>query len=240
MVAVAWSAMAGAAIFERDDRIASVDPRLPVGIVSATASAYGSGFLIDPCHVLTAHHVIGAGDVVGRRIRFRMMSVAGDRSAGSVIASGGKPQRQGDYSDDWALVRLDQCLGNAAGFYPVSDSGFGRIGNSDRLSPALIGLGYPRDRGGRRLMVDPGCAARQRTMIGLLHDCAALPGGSGGPLIAWNAERSRYEEVAINVAQFPQRTAVAFTLDQANLAVELAPLWTRIEAATKLSLVTAR
>lgn len=148
--------------------------------------------------------------------------------------------RRGDYSDDWALVRLDLCLGKGAGFYPVSDSGFGRLGNSDRLFPALIGLGFPRDRGGRQLMVDPACAARQRTTIGVRHDCAALPGGSGGPLIAWNAKRSRYEAVAINVAQFPQRTAVAFTLDQANLAVELAPLRTRIEAATKMSLVTAR
>ena len=240
ILAACFASVAGAAIFDRDDRIASTDPRSPVGIVTSSRTSYGSGFLIDDCHVLTARHVIGKNEVMGMRSRFRL-SVGVDRqSDGTVIAAGRQAERRGDFSDDWALLRLDSCLGKEAGAYPVSNQGFYRIGTSSALLPTLVGLGYPSDRKRRQATVDPACAARQRTEIGLRHDCAAIPGGSGGPLIAWNAARSRFEAVAINVAEFRQRSAVAFTLERANLAVELAPLRLRIEAAMRQRSIASR
>jgi len=235
LFAVACASTASASIFERDDRISTVEANMPVGVIGAGWLAYGSGFLIDKCHVLTARHVIGRGKAIGKRTRFRLEpwteSTHENTSNGTVIAAGDAQTTPADYSNDWALLRLDRCLGARFGYYPVSAEGFYLFGGTGRVGPALIGIGYPRDRGARQLTIDPACEARQRTKFGLRHDCAVIPGGSGGPLVTWNSGRSRHEAVGINVAGFRSRSAVAFSLERANVAVELAPIRETIERA---------
>lgn len=233
MLALGGATPACAAIFDRDDRVAVGNGLSPVGIVESGWSRYGSGFLIDRCHVLTARHVVAEGrEVVGRHVRFRLdpasAATPANSSTGTVIAAGAPGVRRADYSDDWALIRIERCLGSTFGYFPIAAQGFYRLGGDGPVRPALTAMGYPRDRGGRLLMIDPDCAARQRTTIGLRHDCAATPGSSGGPLLAWNDRSSRYEAVAINVAAVRHSRAVAFTLDQANMAVELNAIRDRI------------
>jgi hypothetical protein len=119
------------------------------------------------------------------------------------------------------MIRLDKCLGDRFGFFPIAGSGFYTQGGSTRLLPALIAMGFPHDRGQHALTVDPQCEAKLRTARGLLHDCGSMPGASGGPLLAWNVELGRYEAVGILVAGFSTNRPTDFALERANVAVDL-------------------
>lgn len=222
IVALCASCEVTASVFERDDRWSNITANWPVGIVGDEWFGYGSGFLIDRCNVLTARHVVGSGVVIGKRKRFRLqpwVSMRGDNSSrGTVIAAGTEVVGQ---SEDWAMIRLDKCLGERFGFFPITGGGFYTQGVSPRLKPALIAMGFPHDRGRHSLTVDPQFEAKLRTDRGLLHDCATMPGASGGPLLAWSGELGRYEAIGIIVAGFKTNRPTDFVLDRANVAVDL-------------------
>lgn len=222
IVALCASCEATASVFQRDDRRADTAANWPVGIVGDGWLGYGSGFLIDRCNVLTARHLVGSGTVIGKRKRFRLqpwVPMRDDNSSrGTVIAAGDVAAGQ---SEDWAMIKLDKCLGEQFGFFPITGSGFYTQGVSPRLKPALIAIGFPLDRGRHSLTVDPKCEAKLRTDRGLLHDCATMPGASGGPLLAWSGELGRYEALGIIVAGFKTNRPIDFALDRANVAVDL-------------------
>ena len=213
-------------------------PSFPVGVVDAGPGTWGrrtwgSGFLVDDCHLMTARHVVG-GQGVGRRIRFRIEpwedSTSSNTSLATVVAAGDWRKGSADVSGDWALARLDRCLGAAFGTLPIAVSGLYWQGSSPSLKPRLIGAGYPVDRGTMRLTIDPSCEARLRTTSGLQHDCASLPGNSGGPLIIWNDTLRRHEVVGMTVGDIPTRRATAYDPHRPNLAVDLMLLRERIGA----------
>lgn len=222
LVALCASCEATASVFQRDDRRTDTASNWPVGIVGGEWFAYGSGFLIDRCNVLTARHVVGRGAVIGKRKLFRLQPWAvmtGDNSSrGTVIAAGDAAAGQ---SEDWAVIRLDNCLGERFGFFPIAGGGFYRQGVSTQLQPTLVAMGFPHDRGRNSLTLDPQCEAKLRSNRGLLHDCATMPGASGGPLLAWNGELRRYEAIGIIVAGFHTKRGTQFSLRRANVAVDL-------------------
>ena len=222
IVALCASCEVTASVFERDDRQTDTASSWPVGIVGGEWLGYGSGFLIDRCNVLTARHVVGSGTVIGKRKRFRLqpwLVMNGDNSSrGTVIAAGDIAAGQ---SEDWAMIRLDKCLGDRFGYFPIAGGGFYTQGVSSRLQPALRAMGFPQDRGRHTLTMDPQCEAKLRTERGLLHDCATMPGASGGPLLAWSGELGRYEAIGIIVAGFKTNRPTDFALDRANVAVDL-------------------
>lgn len=230
---VTWPA--NSSIFDRDDRQSTTDRSIPVGVIGDGWLRFGTGFLIDECHVLTARHVVGSGDVVGKRKRFRLepWQLASDEnsSRGTVIAAGERQQSPGDFSGDWALIRLDRCLGKKFGYYPVAAQPFYVADRAGRIGPALMGMGFPNDRSRQAITVDPACEAKHRRSRGLLHDCALLPGNSGGPLLAWNYSLSKYEAVGINVAGFRRTYPVAYSDSAANIAVDLDLIRHRIHSA---------
>jgi V8-like Glu-specific endopeptidase len=159
----------------------------PVGIVyGAPESEYATAFLLDDCHALTVRHVFGdRGSATGRKIIFAA-NVDGPpdswaKTPAWVIAAGHGAAR----TDDWALLRLRKCLGRT----------YGHVRLATRLpAPAEpIGIaGYPGDRplsGG--LSIELGCHMRGLRSGAILHDCAALPGSSGGPLFRIIEENDR-------------------------------------------------
>ena len=210
---------------------------LPIGVVGNPWLGAGSGFLVSECHALTAFHVIGDSKIIGRRTSFHVRpwdrSKHTNRSRGTVIDAGRAPSKMGDYSQDWALIRLDSCLGTRFGFLPIALQGFFQMGGGSQIYPKLMSAGFPQDRGSRWLTIDPECRAQQATSSGMRHDCATLPGASGGALIAWNEALQRYEAIGITVAGFREPGAVRFRMDRANLAVVLPPIRGRIERAVE-------
>lgn len=187
----AFGGEANALIFGEDKRVSvkngAGSPFAPVGIVFGTAEAsYATAFLIDDCHALTVQHVFGEqASATGRRIMFAA-NVNGPRANWSttwavVKADGGLEQsvRRSHGNDvrasDWAILRLSKCLGKAYGHVRLS-------ARANSNQPIAI-AGYPGDRPlSSGVTIDANCQMRAVRGNLLLHDCAALPGNSGGPL----------------------------------------------------------
>jgi V8-like Glu-specific endopeptidase len=222
-----------ASVFNFDDRMTS-EKSWPVGLIDNGWSGHGSGFLIDACHVLTARHVIGKSKLVGQRRTFRLSPWTSknskNTSSGTVILAGDPLL---GLSDDWAMMKLDTCLGEKFGFFPIAKIAFYTSGSSRSLHPGLVAMGFPSDRGKRRLSIDPSCQAMARTTHGILHDCATMPGASGGPLLTWNDQLQGFEVVGIVVAGFNDGKPTTYEPGRANVGVDLTVKRMGIEAAGK-------
>lgn len=208
---------AAAAIFDADDR-QTIDPPFPltsVGVVTGGENiAYGSGFLIDPCTVLSARHVAGdLLDPVGRRLLF----TAGRRSSHGRVISAGPYQRFADarraVHSDWLVIRLDKCLGLTLGYLTL-----GRLADSVQVETA----GYPRDRPLSKITLDKSCVVKFVRNGELYHDCATLPGDSGGPML--QEGRDGLVAIGINAAGYDWSRSVKFNASEANVAIATADL----------------
>lgn len=239
MVALAVRAKpVAAAVFGVDDRQALSGDRSElagIAMVSETrVGAYGTAFLVGPCLALSARHVVHHADPVGQRLTLRFApwqrADRSNSSAATVIAGGGAATLAGDVSQDWVLLRLDRCLGATLGYFPLSREPL-RIPPSGPIVPALVAVGFPEDQAAaRRPVIDPDCRVRMIASTGLLHDCATMPGNSGGPMMAWSEARRRYEVYAINVAGFADRMPRAFDQASANGAVAVVPIVAILDA----------
>lgn len=210
-----------ATIFGRDDRVTGRNSELEaVGIVTGGSGVhYGSGFLIADCTMLSARHVVGpSAEAVGLRLKFRSGLVA---SKGTVIAAGpyqeaGSPARV--LALDWIIVRLDRCLGRKLGVLRLTTVSPTNGGPEWRLAAA----GFPYDRRlAAGVTLDPDCRIARLARGEIAHDCATLPGNSGGPILVRDA--SGIAAIGINVAGY-DRIAPTFDPADANIAVEVAAL----------------
>lgn len=198
--------MAQANVFEKDRREQG-DPKRPllrsVGLLHhAEAGAGGTAFLVSNCHVATAYHV---AFIVGRDSRTGQVEIgpprighAADflvgadpqvasrfaaRARATVVAYGrfSKSDFQG-MAGDWAILKLDTCLGSRYGFLRYARPG----PDSQMPSGALMTIGFPRSRASQPgITVERGCKAMDHGPVaGLVGiDCAFENGMSGGPVL---------------------------------------------------------
>lgn len=168
--------------------------------------AMGSGFLVTPCHVLTAGHVVARDIdpiVLGTEIRF--VPSSGERAFvfrqneiyGKVIAAdqGFVAHRLAtgfdvdNASRDWALIELEQPLTEVEPFKLLY------AGAKLSADTSLFALGYAASRGMTYLYAHEHCPLHYghygRGMFEqlLIADCAVRPGMSGGPLLLEGHER---------------------------------------------------
>lgn len=238
--------MASASIFGADDRLvvghARGTPFAPIGVAyDPESNIYGTGILVDACHVLTAQHVAGdrEDNPVGDRFDFLVGQQQGkqfaNRTGASVIASGGFTERRWNRDADWLLLKLDQCLGKQYGHVRLRDEG------SAGRPAALRSAGYPSDIADVRglLVMDPHCRLVGEAKRLWLHTCAGRSGDSGGPLFELRRGPGGVEMdvYAIQAAAFPTHVAkepdrAAFNPDQPftglNEAVPVANILPRI------------
>jgi tetratricopeptide (TPR) repeat protein/V8-like Glu-specific endopeptidase len=207
-----------AAGFGADDRVARVREKGTlygaIGLVvhsDGIESEAGTGFLVSPCHVMTAYHVVagkrkitasdtatfyvGEGDVgpaySGGR-RYEASAIAHPVVWGGFIdgESDNITQRvkavQSNGWNDWVLLKLDRCLGDAQNgwgylkFDPIATREITRAGET----PEAMAVGLPKDKDEENLTEDPSCRlVGQMYESGWQHDCLTLPGNSGGPIL---------------------------------------------------------
>ncbi len=209
----------------------------------------GTAFLVSPCHVLTNYHVAAHH---GRRLsesetsvfylgqgqvgpdwddgqHFSLRSAARPVVWGNFLA----PENEGDDRastsaaaqngwEDWALLKLDDCLGDAA-------RGFGYL----RLQPiptreltrsqqplAVTAVGLPADKSTAKLWADPDCRIYgQISASGWQHDCLFKSGNSGGPLFAIDPQTG----TALVYAVGASRPVMLGLADEKSDAVVIAP-----------------
>ena len=190
-----------------EDRREQRDSSLPmfrsVGmLVHPQAGGGGSAFLVSRCHIVTAYHVafLKARDPVTGKVETLPGKVgqAAEFVIGPHPATPGRFVARaratvvafGDFSDgnfagmagDWAILRLDECLGKTFGFL--------KYARPSRDSPMprgeLMTIGFPRSRAKEAgITVETGCRARDHGPVpGLMGvDCAFEVGMSGGPVL---------------------------------------------------------
>jgi hypothetical protein len=208
LLASASARHASANVFVADRRIQRDADRAPyrsVGVLHhARLGAGGTAFLVSSCHVATAYHVAflksrdpTTGDVVlgapkvGHTAEFLVgpdAHAAGKfaaRTRAVVVAYGrfAKDDFAG-MAGDWAILRLDDCLGER----------FGYLRHARAAGPMpdgpLMTIGFPASRAGRAgITIETGCRARDHGPIdGLVGiDCAFESGMSGGPVLQLEA-----------------------------------------------------
>lgn len=163
-------------------------PLSPVGIVFNPGERCATAFLVDDCHVLTVQHVFGErATAEGRSAVFAVRIGANSwlASWGVVEHDGGLEATPGVRVNDWALIRLQKCLGKIQGHVSLS-SRLPAVGES------IGSVGYPADQPvSGQAVADPSCKLRRVYSLSLLHDCASLPGSSGSPMFRMVQERGR-------------------------------------------------
>jgi V8-like Glu-specific endopeptidase len=218
---------------------------------SRSARTRGTGFLVSPCYVLTNYHAVFGLDPDAWQAPHRVSFTVGDGPLQRTVQ--GSPAFWGAFNaqveHDWALVKLDECVGGAPEF------GWMEL----HAQPAASMRGrqvalaaFPSDRPRDRLWLQPSCRVRavQRGSDKILHDCAVVVGASGGPIIdpylptpavvaiqcgELNASRElisaydpRYANTAVTVAEIFQTEGVEATLaaDRAAFDGPNPALWT--------------
>jgi Trypsin-like peptidase domain len=190
-----------------EDRREQRDGSLPllrsVGmLVHPRGGGGGTAFLVGRCHIVTAHHVAypaervpvaasekAAKGTVGQSAEFFVgpkPAAPGTftaRARATVVAAGMfSAERFEGMAGDWAILRLDRCLGKTFGFLQ-----YDRHGQSPPLPAGeLMTIGFPRSRARQAgITVETGCNARDYGPVpGLLGvDCAFEAGMSGGPVL---------------------------------------------------------
>jgi hypothetical protein len=144
---------------------------------------------------------------------------------GIVVASGlGTPKIDGNFGrdrrGDWLLLKLEKCVGEQLGFVSMD-------GEPTKVGMKLMNAGFPIDRPRQAgLSIDPSCRVYFVTNAGALHDCAFLPGNSGGPLFDIVHEGGRWSlrAIAIGSAGFRDRGVLTFDPSRANVATPIAPI----------------
>ncbi len=196
---------AAANVFGKDGRVFR-DPTLPifrsVGLLTDQRRQVGTGFLVGECHVMTAYHsafLPERGAPLDRHdaaapspAHTLVFHVGADRSRPGRFATRARAQVVdfGNYHPgtprgmrgDWAILRLEECVGRQYGWLrilPPTDGPYPPAG-------PLMTVSFPlsaRTRAG--IAVEAPCRARDReATFGLVAvDCAFEAGMSGGPVL---------------------------------------------------------
>jgi tetratricopeptide (TPR) repeat protein/V8-like Glu-specific endopeptidase len=216
--ALAAAGSASAAGFGDDDRVPQTREKGTmygaIGLVvhsTGIESEAGTGFLVSPCHVMTAYHVVAGKGKIGTGDSATFYVGEGDqgpaynggrRYAESAIAhpvvwgnfidgeSDNITQRvkaaQSNGWNDWVLLKLDRCLGDEAngwGYLKLDPIATRDLTRAGE-TPAAIAVGLPKDKDEEKLTEDPNCRiVGQMYESGWQHDCFTLPGNSGGPIL---------------------------------------------------------
>jgi len=190
-----------------DDRIEVVAAQYPwstVGRLNNGQGGHCSGMLIGPRLAITAAHCLWnrktRQPMPARSLHFvagydRGGFLAAARVDRTVIAPGwhfGIPYTPALAAHDWALLVLDQPLGEQVGWVAP--------GEPARPGDRVVTVGYGQDKA-HIPAAHLGCAVTGTLAGGILtHDCDAVHGDSGAPVLVWRNGAPRL--AAIHVATF--------------------------------------
>jgi len=223
-------------IDRRAQRDADVLPYRAVGmLVDPHTGNGGTAFLVGRCHVVSAHHVpydAGARQDaanppgLGREVRFLVgprpgkARVFASSTTATVVDAGRFVQDDfAGAAGDWAILRLDNCLGDRYGWLRVD-----RDTTPESLpGTTLTSVGYPRSRSRQPgVTIESGCRARDFGPVpGIFGvDCGFEIGMSGGPLLVRHPKGMRHV-VGVISQSLGAGTPTEYSMANRNQAVHV-------------------
>ena len=158
---------------------------------TATITNAGTGFLVSPCYVLTAAHVVYGDDLTpvpgtDYRMKFRAGTGVTSPFAGNTtatpVASGFRDEGG---RNDWALLRLNNCIGKRSeiGWLETSEAHLPNRQDNRAVADA-VALGYATLKERGNLSAESGTLTYEERNSGLKIFTGSMnPGESGGPVM---------------------------------------------------------
>jgi V8-like Glu-specific endopeptidase len=168
-------------------------PWISMGRLALTDGRWCSANLIGPRHISVARHCV----IPGVGYTFSPLYLDGDRFATgqvtTIINLAGTISSNCDYRDDWAIMVLNQRLGERYGYL-----GAKTFDSSVANRPIFWNFGYPQDKGGNRPFVQDLISIRNYEGCAnggpLQCEADAAGGQSGGPVwLPPDANGARYQ-----------------------------------------------
>lgn len=178
-------------VFGADDRVALTSTRYPwrtIGKIDSGCTAT----LVGKNLALTAAHCVLEGGSLRYIGNFRPNYIDGMSADSSWVKRvwWGTRYPDSNRGDDWAILQLDDNLGDT----------YGWMGVASESRTYVTMAGYSGDfKGGQTAGVHVDCRFRDTLGSFWLHDCDTSRGSSGGPMFYLNGDSATI--VAINVAE---------------------------------------
>ena len=176
---------------------------------------FGTGVLISPCYIVTAAHVVLGSDAVQRPgVDYSMIFRAGVGTTtpflGHTRAMLVMASERLLKGNDWALMKLNSCVGERAEF--------GWLETSYGSGSQLVGLraevvGYPTSEARGKMMSGIGeVIAVDENSGNLLVSASAINGQSGGPIVVYEYGQAR----VAGILAFQNRDLMPDRINQAE------------------------
>lgn len=208
----------------------------PIGLLKSQPDdgKWGTAFLVGACHILTTYHVAfpgyqEAGFVpsskvksvfhVGRTSEQRLASDGFHSKAVATPIAWGKydPTDFAGLHGDWALLKLDDCLGRHYGTMNLEPS---MVAHGERTTAVSL-AGFPEDRSlAVGMTIERGCFIKDFGP-GLLAgiDCAVVFGASGAPILEFQEGRLVVAGIVIRELRSTSAVLLSYSESARNLVL---------------------
>ncbi|CAA7611471.1 putative exported metallopeptidase [Magnetospirillum sp. LM-5] len=210
-----------------DDRIEVARDQYPWSAVARLNNGKGghcSAILVGPALAVTAAHCLWNKSTLRPMPPTSLHVVAGyargaylgaTRVVATSVAPGwqfGQPYSPALAAHDWAVLTLAEPLGDIAGWVA--------IGETAAAVDSLVAVGYGQDKA-HIPAAHIGCRVAGRMGAGLLtHDCDAVHGDSGAPVLVWRAGQPTLAAIHVGTFTFEGGRVLGGAVPSASFAAE--------------------
>ena len=187
--------------------------------------SHSTSFLISPCYVLTNYHSVFGGSkepsdkFVASFFNFDPETKSNKMTRATPVAWGNYNQST-KRADDWALVKLDACVGKKIGWLETDVRNTGELYNKEVAS-----AGYPIDKKVTSLWIHRGCRFIEYSPTNyentFFNNCATRHASSGSPV--FDLENGYPQVLALQASDRGGQEQIlkSYSSDKANVAIDI-------------------
>jgi V8-like Glu-specific endopeptidase len=187
----------------------------PIGAINNDSNkSTGTAFLISPCHVLTNYHVLFEEKEPTTKISFNF-NIGKSDTNDFAVGVAAKPVELGNYSqsenicEDFAVLQLDQCVGDEYGYVQVLPLSLEKIKQLQESKIAVKSAGFPRTMSYEKVSVDEDCEVSGMHVLdneAYAHTCNSMKNQSGGPIFFESTKKQKLIVFAISAQSIKSKS----------------------------------